>query len=224
MPHLSASAIVANAVRATSWDRYNAVCLDGINGGQCVPSCANGVFNNEVLREKLGFRGMIVSDCGAITGIRINHNYSQNIGQAGLRGGCDVDCGAGYSATVPAGLRDGSIDERDVDRALNRTLGQLISLGLANVETPAPWGALDEHDIDTQEHRSLAKDAAMQGFVLLKNEGGLLPLKQAAVAEVESGSSSNRQKLKVAAIGPHLNSSTHLLANYCESNDSLCQS
>jgi beta-glucosidase-like glycosyl hydrolase len=129
-----------------------------------------------------------------------------------------VDCGAGYAATVPAGLQDGSINERDVDRALNRTLGQLISLGLANVEPPAPWGALDEHDIDTPGHRSLAKDAAMQGFVLLKNEGGLLPLKQAAVAEGE------RQKLKVAAIGPHLNSSTHLLANYCESNDSLCLS
>ena len=30
------------------WSRYNAVCLEGINGGQCVPSCANGVFNNEV--------------------------------------------------------------------------------------------------------------------------------------------------------------------------------
>ena len=211
------------AVRATSWNRYNAVCLDGINGGQCVPSCANSVFNNEVLREKLGFRGMIVSDCGAINGIRINHNYSQNIAQAGLRGGCDVDCGAGYAATVPASLRDGSIDERDVDRALNRTLGQLISLGLANVETPAPWGALDEHDIDTPAHRSLAKDAAIQGFVPLKNEGGLLPLKQAAVAKVQS-SSSRRQKLRVAAIGPHLNSSTHLLANYCESNDSLCLS
>ena len=182
------------------------------------------MFNNEVLREKLGFRGMIVSDCGAINGIRTNHNYSQNIAQAGLRGGCDVDCGAGYAATVPAGLLDGSIDESDVDRALNRTLGQLISLGLANVEPPAPWGALDEHDIDTPAHRSLAKDAAMQGFVLLKNEGGLLPLKQAAVVEVESGSSSKRQKLKVAAIGPHLNSSTHLLANYCESNDSLCLS
>lgn len=41
------------------------------------------MFNNEVLREKLGFRGMIVSDCGAINGIRTNHNYSQNIAQAG---------------------------------------------------------------------------------------------------------------------------------------------
>lgn len=209
-------AIVAYAGQTASrWSRYNAVCLDGINGGQCVPSCANSVFNNEVLREKLGFTGMIVSDCGAINGIRINHNYSQNIAQAGLRGGCDVDCGTGYAATVPAALHDGSIDESDVDQALNRTLSQLISLGLANIEPPAPWGALDENDIDTPAHRSLAKDAAMQGFVLLKNEG-LLPLRQETVAKVRTGGSSGRQKLKVAVLGPHLNSSTHLLANYCE--------
>ena len=45
-----------------------------------------------------------------------------------------------------------------------------VSLGLANAKPPAPWASLDERDVDTAEHRKLAKDAAMQGFVLLKNE------------------------------------------------------
>lgn len=198
-----------------AWGRYNAVCVEGINGGKCVPSCANGVFNNEVLRDKLGFTGMIVSDCGAIAGINSRHNYSQNAAKAGLRGGCDVDCGGAYTAQVPAALHDGSIDESDVEQALNRTLSQLISLGLANAKPPAPWGSLDEDDVDTPAHRALAKDAAMQGFVLLKNEEALLPLKQAS-ARTASGSS---QQLKVAVLGPHFNSSTHLLANYHGGND-----
>jgi beta-glucosidase-like glycosyl hydrolase len=249
-----------------SRSRYNAVCVTGINGGSCVPSCANGAFNNQVLRDKLGFTGMIVSDCGAIHGIGTNHNYSQNVARAGLRGGCDVvsvsylfimyvhvrvcarecvtspvqpslmlsrvtghflsrvavsralilrqDCGSAYGASVPAALQDGSIDEADVDRALNRTLGQLISLGLANAKPPAPWGSLDERDIDTPAHRALAKAAAMQGFVLLKNEASVLPLKPLA-----SNDGAVTERLKVAVIGPHFNSSTHLLANYYGDND-----
>ena len=186
---------------------YNAVC-SSVNGGQCVPACANGVFNNEVLRQKFGFTGMIVSDCGAINGIRNSHHFcgaTDCAAKAGLRGGCDVDCGSSYAASVPAALQDGSIVEEDVERALNRTLSQLVSLGLANAKPPAPWASLDENDVDTPEHRALAKDAAMQGFVLLKNEGNTLPLLDQQ--KREGG------KLKVAALGPHFNSSTQLLAN-----------
>ena len=203
-------AVVQGADLAGTMCSYNAVCIEGVNGGQCVPSCANGVFNNEVLRQKLGFTGMIVSDCGAIAGIGHSHNYSSNEAKAGLRGGCDVDCGTAYAATVPAALKDGSIDEQDVERALNRTLSQLVSLGLANAKPPAPWASLDERDVDTAEHRALAKDAAIQGFVLLKNEGKALPLLQKRNAG---------GKLKVAVLGPHFNSSTHLLANYYGGND-----
>ena len=153
---------------------------------------------------------MIVSDCGAIAGVEKSHNFSMNEAKAGLRGGCDVDCGVAYSQTVPAALKDGSIVEQDVERALNRTLSQLVSLGLANTKPPAPWGSLDQSDVDTAEHRALAKGAAMQGFVLLKNEGKALPLLQTKRAG---------GKLKVAVLGPHFNSSTHRLANYYGGND-----
>ena len=203
-------AAVQGADLAGTMCSYNAVCVEGVNGGQCVPSCANGIFNNEVLRQKFGFTGMIVSDCGAINQIGHSHNYSSNEAKAGLRGGCDVDCGTAYAASVPAALKDGSIVEQDVVRALDRTLSQLVSLGLANAKPPAPWASLDERDVDTAEHRKLAKDAAMQGFVLLKNEEKALPLLQQRSAG---------GKLKVAVLGPHFNSSTHLLANYYGGND-----
>ena len=73
---------------------YNAVCTKGLNDGVCTPSCANGAFNNEVLRGKFGFDGMIVSDCGAVGGIgQAQHNYTdpQHVAAAGLRGGTDLD-------------------------------------------------------------------------------------------------------------------------------------
>ena len=158
----------------------------------------------QVLREKLGFTGMIVSDCGAVHIIETNYNYSQNVAQAGLRGGCDIDCGTAYAASVPAALKDGSIDETDVNLALNRSLSQLVSLGLANPKPPAPWDSLGEDDIDTPAHRALAKDAAMQGFVLLKNEGDALPLKPPLMTSSSSQAATTRSaagKLKVAVLG-----------------------
>lgn len=188
---------------------YNAVCTPGLNGSQCVPSCANDVFNNDILRGQLGFTGMIVSDCGAITGIGpAQHNFSQkgHETRAGLRGGCDLNCGTVYKSQVDASLASGLITEEDVTRALNRSMTQLISLGMA--EASPPWGHLNESDIDSPPNRQTALDAARQGMVLLKNEGGLLPLRSA-------GPSS---RLKVAVLGPHFNSSTHLLANYYGEN------
>jgi beta-glucosidase-like glycosyl hydrolase len=70
---------------------YNAV-----NG---VPSCANDLFQNKILRGKWGFTGYIVSDCGAISNIIETHHYTDTpeaTVAAGLKGGCDLDCGFIY--------------------------------------------------------------------------------------------------------------------------------
>ena len=99
-----------------------------------MPSCANELFNNQVLRgEEYGFSGIIVSDFGAIVGISdpLRHNFTSPdlTSAAGIRGGTDLDYGAFYTAHVPEDLAAGRLDTSDIDRALNRTLTQLISLG-----------------------------------------------------------------------------------------------
>ena len=92
----------------TYWPQFRAAVQGAQLGGtmcsynavNSVPSCANGVFNNEVLRDRLGFTGMIVSDCGAVLGIGpAQHNYTHDpisTVRAALRGGTDLDCGGVY--------------------------------------------------------------------------------------------------------------------------------
>ena len=187
---------------------YNAV-----NG---VPSCANTEFNDRVLRAGFGFDGMVVSDCGAVAGIMSNHHFANTLTttvRAGLRGGTDLDCGTIYTDWTAAALKEGTIDDADVTTALRRVLGQLITVGLA--ERSVPWGELDEHSIDTPGARALAQQAAEQGIVLLKNERGTLPLSATAMATPKAaGAATTGGKLRLAVLGPHLNSSQQLLANY----------
>mmetsp|Transcript_17924 Transcript_17924/g.53118 ORF Transcript_17924/g.53118 Transcript_17924/m.53118 type:complete len:523 (-) Transcript_17924:1600-3168(-) len=174
-----------------------------------VPSCANSVFNNDVLRKMFGFSGMIVSDCSAILGILKSHNYTKNLDdtvRAGLRGGTDLNCGDVYYNYGASAFGNGTITMSDIDTALARVLEQFYKVGLG--ENPVPWSDLDERDIDSPTSRGTALNAAQQGMVLLRNEDALLPLK----AKVNDG------KIKIAVLGPHLNSSTQLLANYYGDN------
>ena len=73
-------------------------------------------------------------------------------------------CSGGYyGGHVAQDLAAGRLEQADIDRALNRTITQMITLGLADEEVPAEWAGLGEADIDDVEKRRLAKHAAMQG-------------------------------------------------------------
>ena len=214
---------------------YNAVCTPGIKGGACVPSCANDVFNNDVLRKRLNLTdaGMIVSDCSAIAGIGpAGHSYVP-AGQetaAGLRGGTDLDCGTVYTTQAAAALANGTVNSADITRSLTRVLSQAFRTGGGEVEPP--FSHISDKDVDSPALRQVALDGARQGFVLLSNKNGTLPLTTSA-ARTGGGSSgggglgdgsdgvggSATRPLRVAVLGPHYNSSIHLLANYYGEND-----
>lgn len=201
----------------TYWPQFRAAARGANLGGvMCsynavngVPSCANGVFNNKVLRGDFGFDGTIVSDCSAIRGMEPqSHNFTptpEKAAAVGLKGGTDLNCGTTYIQYMQDALDAGDVAESDIDQAVRRVLTQMFATGLG--EADLPWADLGEADIDSKTHRQRALDAAIQGMVLLKNEGGLLPLR-----------AKNGGKLRVAVIGPHYNSSTRLLANYYGKN------
>lgn len=133
---------------------------NAVNG---VPSCANGVFNNEVLRDTFGFTGMIVSDCSAVYGIEKSHNYTHNADdtmRAALRGGTDLNCGTYYGQNAMAALNNSAIIIDDIDKAVRRVFSQFYQVGLG--EHPVPWSDLAEEDIDSDDSREMALDAARQ--------------------------------------------------------------
>ena len=172
---------------------YNAV--DG------VPACANEKLL-ELLRKQWGFRGYVVSDCGAIADVYRDHAYVLTLQQAAavsVKAGTDLSCGNEYSALRYA-IYDRLLTAQELDRAIKRLFEARFRLGMFDPPDKVPWSRLTLADNDTAEHRKLALDAARESIVLLKNERNTLPLK----TNVKT----------IAVIGPNADSLDVLLGNY----------
>jgi beta-glucosidase-like glycosyl hydrolase len=173
---------------------YNAV-----NG---VPSCANDFLQNEIVRGEWGFTGYIVSDCGAISNIIETHHYTDTpeaTVAAGLKGGCDLDCGGYYQKYGQVAIDKKTITEDDLDTAIMRLFEHRIRLGEFDPPGQQPYRSIGTDVVCNSEHTQLALDAARQGIVLLKNENGELPLRKTA---------------RVAIIGPNANATKTMQGNY----------
>ena len=117
----------------------------------------------DILRTEWGFGGMVVTDWGAMND-RIR----------GFRAGCDLNMPGGsdyMEKEVLQAVRDGSLPERCVDDSAR----QVLELVIRAAET-----LKEKTDCDYDAHHALAKRGAAEGAVLLKNQDGILPLKQDA--------------------------------------------
>ena len=133
----------------------------------CSYNRVNGVFASEdpflltqVLRNEWGFEGLVVSDWGAV-----------NDRVASIAAGMDLEMpssGGRTDAQIVAAVRDGSLAESVVDASAER----IAKLALRWQDTPRVAGPLD-----VDAHHALAREAAGRSIVLLKNDGGLLPLR-----------------------------------------------
>lgn len=133
----------------------------------------------EVLREKWGFKGHVVSDSGAIEDICDGHHAVSNHAEASaaaLNAGCDIDAGWCHHALYDA-VQQGLCSEADVDRALMNAYMTRERLGILLPDDESPYRNYGEEVIECAEHRQLAREAARKGFVLLKNDGAL-PMKK----------------------------------------------
>lgn len=169
-----------------------------VNG---VPSCANGLFQNQVVREQWGFQGFIVSDCGAINDIVKTHHYTSSAAEAvmfALRGGTDLNCGGFYQANAMDALNKGLITEADINLAVGRLFAYRILLGMFDPNNIQPYRNITSGNVSSAAHQELALNASRESIVLLKNDGSL-PLSKAKV---------------VAVIGPNFNATTTMQGNY----------
>ena len=151
-----------------------------------VPATANHHLLTEILRDEWGFKGLVVSDYTSEQEV-IAHGYAADEADAvakSLTAGCDISMQSGlYYKHLPELVRSGRVPMAVVDRAVRRVLHVKQALGLFD----DPYRSLDPArqaaDIRRPETVALAREAACKSVVLLKNEGGLLPLaKSGAIA------------------------------------------
>lgn len=151
--------------------------FNDING---VPATANKWLMTDVLRKEWGFDGFVVTDYTAVNEL-IDHGLGdlQEVSARSLKAGVEMDMvGEGFLTTLKKSLEEGKVSEADIDRACRLVLEAKYKLGLFE----DPFRYCDENRarevILNPAHLTKAREAAGRSFVLLKNEGQLLPLKK----------------------------------------------
>ncbi len=167
-----------------------------------VPACADSLLLRHFLRDRWHFRGYVVSDCDAVDDIRAGHRVTDDEAAAAamaLKAGTDLNCGGAYRSLVDA-VHRGLATEADVDTALTRLVRARLRLGMFDPPDQVPYAAIPFGANDTPAHAALADTAARESLVLLRNEGGFLPLKPGLH--------------RIAVIGPNADDVEVLLGNY----------
>lgn len=142
-----------------------------------VPANANRWLLTDVLRDEWGFDGFVISDAFGVRNLVIQH-HTRDEREAALRSlqaGLNMEMAStAYLTHVADLVRDGALPEEQIDALVRPILAAKIRLGL--FERPYVDEELLEQVAARPEHRQLARWAAQRSLVLLRNEGGLLPL------------------------------------------------
>src|SRR3984893_14819516 len=181
---------------------YNA-----INGE---PGCANRFTLIDQLRNKWGFNGYVVSDCGAVLDIFSGHHFRATRAQSSaisLERGMDNECADFFSQVnddhdykpyIDA-VQQGYLRQGAIDQALVRLFSARIKLGMFDPPALVPYTKIDEKLLDSAGHRAMARKVAEESMVLLKNDG-TLPLKP--------------ESKNIVIVGPLADQTKALLGNY----------
>ena len=166
-----------------------------------VPACASDLLLKELLRNKWGFAGYVVSDCGAISDFFNGHKAfpgAKEAAAAAVLAGCDLACDDVYVA-LEKSVAEGLINIKDIDVSIKRLFLARFKLGIFDPASMVSYANIPITENNTPEHGRLALDVAHQSMVLLKNNG-ILPLSK---------------KIKtIVVIGPNSDDNDVLLGNY----------
>ena len=166
------------------------------------PCGASNYLVNTILRGEWGYKGIVLSDCWAIADFyeEGRHGFSPDgphAAAAAVHNGTDLNCGDTYRF-IPEAVRQGLLDEKDVDRSLERLLAARIRLGELDGNAE-PWASLPDEIVEGEEHRALSLKMAQESIVLLQNRDDVLPLDP---------------KARIALVGPNANDREMLWGNY----------
>ncbi len=166
-----------------------------------IPATGNKWLQTEVLRNKWGFDGFIVTDYTGINEM-VEHGMGdlQQVSAMSLNAGIDMDMvGEGFLTTLKKSLQEGKVKQATIDQAARRILEAKYDLGL--FEDPYRYGdaKLAAKEVYSMENRNIARNTAAQSMVLMKNENQTLPLKKSGT---------------VAVIGPLVNNALNMAGTW----------
>jgi len=189
-----------------------------------VPVAGTPEYLEELLRDRWGFDGTVVSDYFSVAFLAVLQGVAADRGEAAalaLEAGVDVELPTGdaYLAPLRERIEAGLADVALVDRAVERVLRQKEELGLLDPVDPADE-APSSVDLDSPAHRDVARRLAEEGVVLLTNDGTLpLGRRAASGADATSGTAGGAPRvddgpLRVAVVGPNADAPDALLGCY----------
>jgi beta-glucosidase len=174
-----------------------------------VPATGNRWLLHDVLREDWGFKGFVVSDANAVKSLEV-HGYAKDVSDAAVlaaNAGVDMEMALGadaYTQGLAAAVKANKVSVEQIDTAVRRILEAKVRLGL--FEHPYVDEARSKRILDDPESRVASRLAAERTAVLLRNEGGLLPLKKDSYK-------------KIAVIGPTADSQIDTVGSWAFQED-----
>src|SRR5579863_2069569 len=166
------------------------------------PCCGSSRLLTTILRNEWGFKGYVVSDCGAIDDIYERHKIVATPDSAAVlavKSGCDLECLNTY-AHLKEAVAKKLITEQEIDIAVKRLFTARIKLGMFDPGDSVKYNSIPYSVVDSKEHRQLTLEIARKSIVLLKNTQNTLPL--------------SKRLTTIAVIGPNADDSALLLGNY----------
>ena len=155
-----------------------------VNG---VPTTGSRYLLTDILRKRWGFRGYVTSDCDAVGDIYRTHHFVKTWHEAAalaLNAGCDLNCGDTLQKHTMKAYQDGLVKQEVIDESLTNVLTGRFLLGEFDSPIDNPYTNIPINCIESKAHQALAREAARQSLVLLKNQDNLLPLNKKVVRHI----------------------------------------
>ena len=167
------------------------------------PCCTSDRLLIDILRNKWGYDGLVVTDCDAINnfynkGQHETHQDPLSASVDAVLNGTDLECGKVFMCLTD-GLKKGLVKESDLDQHLRKTLYGRMELGMFDPAEMLPWAKMGPEVISSEKNNELAIQAARESMVLLENKN-VLPL--------------SKQLKTIAVVGPNADDAAMLNGNY----------
>ena len=174
---------------------------NSING---MPSSINAKLLDTILRKEWGFKGHVVTDCGALDGVFESHHATNShvaTAAAAIKAGINLDCSSILQKDVIKAIEQKLLTVEEVDASLTKLLKTQFKLGFYNHPQNDPYKNYGVDSIHNSSHINLARQVAQQSMVLLKNNNQLLPFSKDTYESI-------------MIVGPNATSYDALIGNY----------